>query len=59
MCADVGSGGSFRRFRSVPVCADVGSGGRFRKVPESSGVCWCRSERQVPEGSGKLRCVVV
>ena len=55
--AGVGSGGRFRkvperqvpdgsgRFRRVPVYAGVGSGGklgRFRKVPESSGVCWCR-----------------
>ena len=23
-------------------CAGVGSGGKFRKVPEGSGVCWCR-----------------
>ena len=28
----------------------VGSGGKFRKVPESSGVCYCRFRRQVPEG---------
>ena len=33
--------------------AGVGSGGRFQKVPERSGVCWCRFRRQVPEaGSG-------
>ena len=44
-----GSGG-FRRF------AGVGSGGRFRKVPESSGVKWCRFWRQVPESSGEFRC---
>ena len=58
VCAGVGSGGRFRkvpeagsgRFRGVPACAGVGSGGRFRKVPESSGVCWCRFRRQVPEG---------
>ena len=41
--------------------AGVGSGGRFRKVPEGSGVCWCRFRRQVrrqvPEGSGGFRCV--
>ena len=35
------------------MCAGVSSGGKFRKVPESSGVCWCR---QVPEGSGEFRC---
>ena len=40
------------------MCAGVGSGGRFRKVPEASGVCWCRFRRQVPEGSGGFRCVV-
>ena len=28
----------------------VRSGGKFRKVPESSGVCYCRFRRQVPEG---------
>ena len=66
MCVGVGSGGKFRKvpecwcsFRRVPACAGVGSGGRFRKVPEGSGVCWCRFRRQVPEGSGKSRCVVV
>ena len=66
VCASVGSGGKFRKvpecwcsFRMVPACAGVGSGGRFRKVPEGSGVCWCRFRRQVPEGSGKSRCVVV
>ena len=32
--------------------AGAGSGGKFRKVPESSGVCWCRFRRRVPEGSG-------
>ena len=60
-CAGVGSGGKFRKvpecwcsFRRVPACA-----GRFRKVPEGSGVCWCRFRRQVPEGSGRSRCVVV
>ena len=57
MCAGVGSGG---RFRKVPVCAGgVGSGGKFRKVLEGSGVCWCRFRRQVPEGSGGFRCVLV
>ena len=40
------------------MCAGVGSGGRFRKVPEASGVCWCRFRKQVPEGSGGFRCVV-
>ena len=39
------------------MCAGVGSGGRFRKVPESSGVCWCRFRRQVPEGSAEFRRV--
>ena len=42
------------------MCAGgVGSGGRFRTVPEGSGVRWCRFRRQVPDGSGKFRCVVV
>ena len=61
MCAGVGSGGT-GGFRCVLVCAGVGSGGRFRKVPvcagagsgkvpEGSGLCWCRF-RKVPEGSG-------
>ena len=50
---EAGSG----RFRRVPVCAGVGSGGRFRKV--GSGVCWWRLRRQVPEGSGGIRCVLV
>ena len=69
MCAGIGSGGRFRKvpessgvcwwFRRVPVCAGVGSGGRFRKVPESSGACYCRFRRQVPEGSGEFRCVLV
>ena len=46
---EAGSG----RFRRVPGGgAGVGSGGGFRKVPESSGVCWCRFRRQVPESSG-------
>ena len=69
-----GSGGlGSGRFRRVPVCAG-GSGGWFRKipegsgvrwckfrkqVPEGSGVCWCRFRRQVPEGSGRFRCVLV
>ena len=39
--------------------AGVGSGGRFQKVPESSGVCWCRFRRQVPESSGEFRRVPV
>ena len=41
------------------MCAGVGSveGCRFRKVPESSGVCWCRFRRQVAEGSGQFRTV--
>ena len=57
VCAGVGSGG---RFRKVPVCAGgVGFGGKFRKVLEGSGVCWCRFRRQVPEGSGGFRCVLV
>ena len=41
------------------MCAGVGSGGKFRKVPESSGVCWCRFRRRVPEGSGEFRCALV
>ena len=37
------------KLRCVPVrVAGAGSGGRFRRVPESSGVCWCRFRRQVP-----------
>ena len=41
--------------RRVP---EAGSGGGVRKVPESSGVCWCRFRRRVPEaGSGRLRGV--
>ena len=43
-----------RRFWRVPGCAGVGSGGRFRKVPEGSGVCWCRFRMQLTEGSGKF-----
>ena len=27
--------------------AGAGSGGRFRKVPDGSGVCWCRFRRQL------------
>ena len=38
------------------MCAGVGSGGSFRKVPESSGVCYCRFRRQVPESSGVRWC---
>ena len=41
------------------MCAGVGSGGKFRKVPEGSGVCWCRFRRQVPEGAGGFRCVLL
>ena len=41
------SSGSFRK---------VGSG-RFWKVPESSGACWCRFQRQGSEGSGGFRRV--
>ena len=41
------------RFQRVLWCAGVGSGGRFRKVPESSGVCWCRfRRRKVPAYAG-------
>ena len=47
------------RFRRVRACAGVGSGGRFQKVPEGSGVKWCRFRRQVPEGSGRFRRVPV
>ena len=55
---EVGSG----RFRKV------GSGrSKFRRVPESSGACWCRFQRQggvgsggrvqkVPESSGVVCC---
>ena len=44
------------KLRCVSVrVAGAGSGGRFRKVPESSGVCWCRFRRRVPEGSGGFR----
>ena len=32
------------------------SSGRFWRVPESSGVRWCRYRRQGSEGSGELRC---
>ena len=31
--------------------------GRFRRVPESSGACWCRFQRQGSEGSGGFRRV--
>ena len=59
-CAGVGSGeAGSGRFQRVPLCAGVGSGGRFGKVPVSSGVCWCRFRRQVPEGTGEFRCVLV
>ena len=43
------------RFQRVLWCAAVGSAGGFRKVPESSGVFWCRFRRRVPEGSGEFR----
>ena len=43
------------RFQRVLWCAAIGSAGGFRKVPESSGVCWCRFRRRVPEGSGEFR----
>ena len=43
------------RFQRVLWCVAVGSAGGFRKVPESSGVCWCRFRRRVPEGSGEFR----
>ena len=44
------------KLRCVPVrVAGAGSGQRFRKVPESSGVCWCRFRKQVPEGPGTFR----
>ena len=58
MCAHVGSRGTegSGRFRRVPVCGGVGSGG---KVPEGSGVCWCRFRRQVPEGSAGFRFVML
>ena len=68
MCAGVGSGGRFSdvcfshvpeagsgRFRTVPMCAGVGSGGKFQKVPESSGVRYCRFRgrfRRVPVCAG-------
>ena len=45
-CGSQEGSGTFRR---VPACAGVGSGGRFQKVPEGSGVCWCRFRRQVPQ----------
>ena len=41
------------------MCAGVGSGGKFQKVPEGSGECWCRFRRQVPEGLGGFRSVLV
>ena len=42
------------------MCAGVGPGGGFRKVPEGSGVCWCRFRWQVPEaGSGEFRYKMV
>ena len=41
------------------MCAGVGTRGRLRKVPESSGVRWCRFRRQVPEGSGEFRRALV
>ena len=68
MCAGVGSGGGFQKFRRLPefqkvrkkirrvrACAGVGSGSRV-----SGGfrfACWFRFWRQVPEGSGEFRRV--
>ena len=46
MCAGAGGSGGFR---SVLV-QEVLEGFRFRRVPASSGVCWCRFRKQVPEG---------
>ena len=43
-----------RRCGSQEQVPEEGSG-RFRKVPESSGVCWCRFRSRVPEGSGRFR----
>ena len=37
----------------------MGTGGRARKVPESSGVCWCRFRRQVPEAGSLPVCAIV
>ena len=31
--------------------------GKFRRVPESSGACWCRFQRQGSDGSGGFRRV--
>ena len=36
------------KLRCVPVRVAGAGSGRFRRVPESSGVCWCRFRRQVP-----------
>ena len=55
------------------MCAIVGSGGSFRKVPESSGVCYCRFRRvrvcagvgtggrvrKVPESYGMVYCFAI
>ena len=56
MCAGVGCGGRFPRFRKVPVCAGVGSKG-FRRVPVCAGVgSGGRFRRQVSDAkSGKRR----
>ena len=35
------------------MCAGAGRRRRFRKVPQGSGVCWCRFWREVPEGFGR------
>ena len=48
------SGSKFRK-ESSGACYSIGSGGKFQKVRESSGVCWCRFRKQVPEGSGGFR----
>ena len=41
------------------VCCGAGSRGKFRTGPQSSGECWCRFRRQVPDGSAKFRWVLV
>ena len=67
VCAGVGPGGRFRKvvyggaggsgrfrlgeFRHVLVYVAEASSGRFWRVPESSGVRWCRYRRQGSEGS--------
>ena len=47
--AQISSG--VRRCGSQDQVPEEGSG-RFRKVPEGSGVKWCRFRRRVPESSG-------